>query len=103
LDLQPDLEEKVKKICCHPGRRYSAESSSDAMTAVWQMCVSNRLSPDFVRQFLEFDKDGMAPALKRISPFAGAASKRGGPLTLPDGAILECDEWCMFLHPEKRD
>ena len=67
------------------------------------MCVSNRLSPDFVPQFLKFDKDGMAAALKRISPFARGASKGSGPLTLPDGAVLESGESCRFLHPEKRD
>ena len=65
------------------------------------MCVSNR--PDFVQQFLKFDKDGMAPALKRITPFVEGASKGGNPLTLPDGAILESGESCLFLHPEKRD
>jgi len=44
----------------------------------------------------------MAP-VKRITPSAEAASKHGGPLTLPDGAVLESGESCMFLHPEKRD
>jgi len=34
LDLLPDLEEKGKKSCCHPAKRYSSESSSDAITAV---------------------------------------------------------------------
>jgi hypothetical protein len=45
----------------------------------------------------------MAAALKKISPFVEGASKGGGPLTLPDGAILEPGESCIFLHPEKRD
>ena len=65
------------------------------------MCVSN--TPDFVRQFLKFDKDGMVPALKRITPFVEGASMGGNPLTLPDGAILEFGESCLFLHPDKRD
>jgi hypothetical protein len=45
----------------------------------------------------------MAAALKRIRPFVGGASKAGNPLMLPDGAILESGESCIFLHPEKRD
>ena len=61
------------------------------------------LSPHIVRQFLKFDKDGMAPTLKKSTPFVEGASKGGNPLTLPDGAILESGESCIFSYLKKRD